>query len=246
MLLFELFSIGKRKTEQSNWHIFNEYRNWSEINQSNCTIHGRKLARSSHAVINVGNIHKAFGWFSESIHPRRPRGGQLGREKRCHNSFQVQAEKPLGTDSHWTISKRSSECWLLIGHKKCFVLWCPIGEQYLLSSFREFVHDALLGVCMWNTMWKTCEKCPVFTLISHVFHTFFTHFSHAFHTHISHACEILHSTAIDSIKACLAHAPKKLTQSGLFQFDINATFQNTGSLYIKSSFVQIAKFFRRS
>ena len=34
-------------------------------------------------------------------------------------------------------------------------------------------------------------------------------------------------TAIDSITACLAHAPKKCTQSGLFQFDINATFQNT-------------------
>ena len=47
----------------------------------------------------------------------------------------------LGTDSHRTISKRSSECWLLIGHKKCFVLLCPIGEQHLLSSFGEFVHD---------------------------------------------------------------------------------------------------------
>ena len=31
--------------------------------------------------------------------------------------------------------------WLLIGHKKCFVLLCPIGEQHLLSSFREFVHE---------------------------------------------------------------------------------------------------------
>ena len=28
-----------------------------------------------------------------------------------------------------------------IGNKKCFVLLCPIGEQFLLSSFREFVHD---------------------------------------------------------------------------------------------------------
>ena len=26
-------------------------------------------------------------------------------------------------------------------HKKCFVLLCPIGERFLLSSFREFVHD---------------------------------------------------------------------------------------------------------
>ena len=28
-----------------------------------------------------------------------------------------------------------------VGHKKCFVLLCPIGEQFLASSFREFVHD---------------------------------------------------------------------------------------------------------
>ena len=32
-------------------YTFNEYRNWSEINQSNYTIHGRKLAWFSYAVI---------------------------------------------------------------------------------------------------------------------------------------------------------------------------------------------------
>ena len=74
-------------------------------------------------------------------HPRRPRGSQSGQEKRRHESFQVRAEDPLGTHSHQTISKDSSRCRLLIGHKKCFVLLCPIGEQSLLSSFREFVHD---------------------------------------------------------------------------------------------------------
>ena len=67
VLLFELFLIGKCKTEQSNWCISNEYCNWSEINQSNCTILGRKLARFSHTVIDVGNVRKTFGWFSESI-----------------------------------------------------------------------------------------------------------------------------------------------------------------------------------
>ena len=36
-----------------------------------------------------------------------------------------------------------------------------------------------------------------------------------------------YTTAIVSITACLAHAPKKCTQSGNFQFDINAPFQNT-------------------
>ena len=74
-------------------------------------------------------------------HPRRPRGSQSGRVKRRDESFQAWAEEPLGTDSHRTISKRSRECWFLIGHKKYFVLLCPIGEQFLPSSFREFVHD---------------------------------------------------------------------------------------------------------
>ena len=76
-----------------------------------------------------------------SDHPRRPRGGQSGQEKTRDESFQAQAERPLGTDSDQTIFNRSSECWLPIEHKKCFVLLCPIGEQHLLSSFCEFVHD---------------------------------------------------------------------------------------------------------
>ena len=71
----------------------------------------------------------------------RTRGSQSGQVKRRDKSFQAWAEEPLGTDSHRTISKRSRECWFLIGHKKCFVLLYPIGEQFLLSSFREFVHD---------------------------------------------------------------------------------------------------------
>ena len=78
-------------------------------------------------------------------HPRRPRGSQSGREKRWDESFQVRAKEPLGTDSHRTISKNSSGYRLLTGHKKCFVLLCPIGKQFLLSSFREFVLD---GYCL--------------------------------------------------------------------------------------------------
>ena len=66
------------------------------------------------------------------------------RVKGRDESFQVRAKEPQGTDSHRTISKNSSGYRLLIGHKKCFVLLCPIGEQFLLSSFREFLHD---GYC---------------------------------------------------------------------------------------------------
>ena len=88
-------------------------------------------------------------------HPRRPRGSQSGREKRQDESFQVRAKEPLGTDSHRTISKNSSRYRLLIGHKKSFVLLCPIGEQFLLSSFREFVHD---GYCLDHGLSGSCTK----------------------------------------------------------------------------------------
>ena len=74
-------------------------------------------------------------------HPPRPRGSQSGRGKKPDERFQARAEEPLDTDSHRAISKRSGKCWPLNGHKKCFVLLCPIDEQHLLSSFRAFVHD---------------------------------------------------------------------------------------------------------
>ena len=77
--------------------------------------------------------HFRFHAFSTvPITSSETQGRSVGREKRRDEGFQAQAEKPLGTD-HF---KRSSECWLLIGHKKCFVLLYPIGEQHPLSSFR--------------------------------------------------------------------------------------------------------------
>ena len=79
----------------------------------------------------LGPLFKIF-WLTVH-HPRRPRGSQSGREKRRDEIFQVRAKEPLGTDSHRTISKNSSRWWLLIGHKKCFLLLCPIGEQFLLQ-----------------------------------------------------------------------------------------------------------------
>ena len=43
----------------------------------------------------------------------------------------------------------------------------------------------------------------------------------------------------DSITACLAHAPKKYTQSGNFQFDINSPFQNNVYPKTKDAFPKI-------
>ena len=97
------------------------------------------------SLLSLLTLFSLLSLLSRLSHPRRPRGSQSGREKMRDESFQVRAEEPLGTDSHRTISKNSSGCRLLIGHKKCFVLLCPIGEQFLLSFFREFVHD---GYCL--------------------------------------------------------------------------------------------------
>ena len=62
-------------------------------------------------------------------HPRRPRGSQSGREKRRNESFQVRGKEALGTDSHRTISKNSSGCRHLLGHKKilCIIVTTMAG-----------------------------------------------------------------------------------------------------------------------
>ena len=94
-------------------------------------------------------IQKKIGGDNLRWHyPRRPRGGQSGREKRRDESFQEQAEKPLGTDSHRTISKRSSECWLLVPNRLTaspeFFSW--IRTRLLLSRHRCPVHSPSLCV----------------------------------------------------------------------------------------------------
>ena len=58
-------------------------------------------------------------------HLQRPRGSQLGQEKRRDKSFHVRVKEPMGTDSHRTISKNSSRCQLLIGHKKMLCIIVP-------------------------------------------------------------------------------------------------------------------------
>ena len=47
-------------------------------------------------------------------------------------------ESSSETQGHWVGSGEKAG-------RKFFVLLCPIGEQFLLSSFREFVHD---GYCL--------------------------------------------------------------------------------------------------
>ena len=85
------------------------------------------------------------------LHPRRPRGSQSGREKRRDESFQVRAKEPLGSDSHRTISKNSSGCRLLIGHKKILCIILP-NRRTVSPEFFSWVRTRRL---------LSCNTCPV-------------------------------------------------------------------------------------
>ena len=76
-----------------------------------------------------------LGAHQMSKHPRRPSGSQSGREKRREQSFHVRAKEPLGTDSHRTISKTSSGCRLLIGHKHALYYCAQSSNSFSLVLF---------------------------------------------------------------------------------------------------------------
>ena len=71
--------------------------------------------------------------------------GAVSREKRRDESFQARAEEPLGTDSHWTISKRSSE------HTKR-------PQAMLFADWAQFIIQSIVcaqsGVSIRLTVWK--------------------------------------------------------------------------------------------
>ena len=77
-------------------------------------------------------------------------------EKRRDESFQVREED----DSHRTISKNSSACRLLIGHKKCFALLCRIGEHrswVLFVCFSYTTAIVSITACLGHAP-KKCTK----------------------------------------------------------------------------------------
>ena len=110
------------------------------------------------------------------------RAGRKGATK----VFKHRRKSPWVTDSHWSISKQSSECFSWLGTKNA-LYYC--AQSAHSTSWVLFVSSYM--------------------------------------------------TAIDSITACLAHAPKKCTQSGNFQFDINSPFQNTVYPKTKDAFPKI-------
>ena len=60
--------------------------------------------------------------------------------EKARRNFQAQAEKPLGTTLTGPFPNGQANTGSRLGTKNALLL-CPIGEQFLLSSFREFLHD---------------------------------------------------------------------------------------------------------
>ena len=87
-------------------------------------------------VYEKGQLHRE--------HSRRHRGSQSGREKRQDESFQVRAKEPLGTDSHRTISKNSSRCRFLIGHKKLMLCIIVPNRRTVPPEFFSWVRTRRL------------------------------------------------------------------------------------------------------
>ena len=63
--------------------------------------------------------------------------GRKGRKK----VFKYGRRRPWVPTLTELFPKIQADAGTWLGTKKCFVKLCPIGEQSLLSSFREFVHD---------------------------------------------------------------------------------------------------------
>ena len=96
-----------------------------------------------------------------SRYPQRPRGSQSGREKRRDESFQGRVEEPQGTDSHRTISKRSSECWLLFGPPKKALYDCTQSANRI---------SRVLFVCSYTTAIVSPYLCVKGQLSSSIFY----------------------------------------------------------------------------
>ena len=81
-----------------------------------------------------------------------PSSETQGREEKARRTFSSTGGKALGsqcgsallgTDSHGTISRRSSQCWLLIGHNKMICIIVP-NRRTVFPEFFSWVRTRRL------------------------------------------------------------------------------------------------------
>ena len=70
----------------------------------------------------------------------------MGPEEKARRKFSITGRRAPGYRLSPNYFQNFKRIPALIGHKKCFVLFCSIGEQFLLSSFRESYTRAIVSV----------------------------------------------------------------------------------------------------
>ena len=87
-------------------------------------------------------------------------GRSVGPGEKARQKFSSTGGKApgyrLSPDHFQTIKRMLVPDWA----QKCFVLLCPIGEQHLLSSFREFVHDGFYLAIVARFVHQEAKELP--------------------------------------------------------------------------------------
>ena len=86
--------------------------------------------------VSFENIVSAYMFSPDAVLPpsSETQGQSVGSGEKAARKF------------HQTISKDSSGCRLLIGHKKCFVLLCPISEHISWVTFVCLYTKAIISI----------------------------------------------------------------------------------------------------
>ena len=140
--------------KQNNWTTRCTQKPRAQGSKGDFDLTGGKCDWKRDRNCSTSRMRRRFAAVLSSI-SSETQGQSVGSGEKAGRKFSLRAKEPLGTDSHRTVSKNSSGCRLLIGHKKLFVLLCPIGEHISMSSFRVFVHD---GYCLDHGLSSLCTK----------------------------------------------------------------------------------------
>ena len=108
-----------------------------------------KVKRIVHPKLRLSHfqIKTYYLTVSDANHPRRPRGSlSVGSGEKAGRKFSSTGKRAPGYRLSPNYFQKFKRMPALIGHKKCFVLLCPIGEQFLLSSFRELYATATVSI----------------------------------------------------------------------------------------------------
>ena len=88
-------------------------------------------------------------WCSAGKQPRRPRGSQSGREKRRGGIFKYGRKSPWVPTATELFPKIQADSGSWLGTKSAFVLFCPIGEQFLPSLHRWLCRRIFATISVW-------------------------------------------------------------------------------------------------